>query len=131
MRWTGGNEESPEMHPGLNCIDCHASGEGPSFVIAGTVYMELDEADDCYGVEGAEVQITDAQGQVITLTTNKAGNFFLRSGRYTLTMPIEAAVTYKGKTLPMMTTQSTGNCLLCHTAQGENGAPGRIIIPSS
>ena len=37
--WRGGNEGSPEMNPGMACIQCHAaSDEGPRFSIAGTVY---------------------------------------------------------------------------------------------
>ncbi len=131
MRWAGGNSESPEMHPGISCIDCHSRGEGPSFLIAGTVYQQFNEADDCYGVQGAEVQITDSKGQVIRLTTNRAGNFFLRSRGSTLAIPIKAAVVYKGMTRAMATPRTTGNCLQCHTAKGANGAPGRIVGPSS
>ena len=39
MKWTVGDRESPEMHPGRSCIDCHAKGEGPRFLVAGTVYQ--------------------------------------------------------------------------------------------
>src|SRR5215208_1118410 len=31
-QWTGGDRESPEMHPGGACIDCHSrDDEGPRF----------------------------------------------------------------------------------------------------
>ena len=29
----------------------------------------------------------------------------------------------------MLRKQSTGNCMTCHTAQGAQGAPGRILAP--
>jgi len=130
MKWTEGNAGSPLMHPGGNCIACHQAGEGPAFLSSGTVYQQLKESDDCYGVEGATVQLTDAKGQVIKLTTNKAGNFSLRARGATLAMPFKAKVILKGKERAMMTGQSAGNCASCHTAKGANGAPGRIIIPA-
>jgi hypothetical protein len=127
--WTRGDQESPEMHPGRSCIDCHAKGEGPTFIIAGTVFQDISEADDVYGVPGAVVQITDASGKVRTLTTNASGNFFLKARGNTVAMPFTAKVIYKGNENAMAASQSTGNCAACHTAQGRNGAPGRIIVP--
>jgi hypothetical protein len=130
MKWTGGNEGSAQMHPGGNCIVCHSSGEGPRFVVAGTVYRQMNEKTDCYGVQGAVVTLTDATGAVVRLTTNKAGNFMSRGrGKEHLTMPYTAKVVFHGVERAMGTPQSTGNCAACHTAQGANGAPGRIIVP--
>ena len=123
--------ESPEMHPGISCITCHSRGEGPQYVIAGTVYQDFGEADDCYGFEGADVQITDANGKVFKLTTNKAGNFFLSARGNSVAMPFKARVVYGGNTREMMSPQGTGDCLSCHTATGSNGAPGRIVVPSA
>ena len=131
MKWTNGNAGSPEMHPGSSCIDCHSSSEGPRFIVAGTVYQKFDEPNDCYGVEGVVVQITDAKGKVTRLTTNLAGNFTASARAFSFTMPIKVKIIYKDKERAMMTAQSTGNCLSCHTARGANGAPGRIIIPTS
>ncbi len=127
--WTGGDSESPEMHPGLSCIGCHAKGEGPRFVIAGTVFQNISEKDDVYGVPGAVVQITDAKGKVRKLTTNASGNFSLRAWGNTIALPFTAKVMYKGNENAMGTPQSTGDCAACHTAQGMKGAPGRIIVP--
>src|SRR5215204_5409730 len=75
--WNGGNEESPLMHPGGDCIGCHGSGEGPRYSIAGTVMGAFDDPTDCEGVDGVTVRITDADGAVHEVTTNRAGNFFL------------------------------------------------------
>lgn len=129
MKWTGGDSESPLMHPGGDCIGCHASGEGPTFAVAGTVYDSSNEPLDCFGVAGATVEITDAANQVFTLTTNDAGNFFLRARDADVAMPIHAVVKYNGNEHAMSAAQSTGACNTCHTEQGANGAPGRILIP--
>jgi hypothetical protein len=131
VKWTGGDSESPEMHPGGNCIGCHAAGEGPRFLAAGTVYRKLDEPTDCYGVQGAVVLLTDSRGKVHSLQTNKAGNFMLSARGQSLAMPFTAQVKFKGQVAEMATPQSTGNCAACHTAMGASGAPGRIIIPAN
>jgi hypothetical protein len=129
ITWTGGDEGSPEMHPGRSCIDCHAQGEGPKFLVAGTVFREPTEPNDTYGVQGVVVQLTDVKGKVITLTTNKAGNFTLRTRGNSIAFPFTAKVLFQGREAEMATPQSTGNCASCHTAKGENGAPGRIVAP--
>jgi hypothetical protein len=129
MKWTGGDEGSPDMHPGRSCIDCHARGEGPRFVVAGTVFRQLGEPNDTYGVRGAVVQLTDAKGNVVRLTTSTAGNFMLRARGNPIAFPFTAKVFYQGRESEMVTPQSSGNCAACHTPKGGNGAPGRIIAP--
>jgi hypothetical protein len=130
MQWTAGDSGSPEMHPGANCITCHSKGEGPAYLVAGTVYQAFHEPDNCYGVEGVVVQITDANGQVIKLTTNKAGNYTVRTKDGAIAMPFHAKVIFQGKERMMMGAKGNGNCANCHTMNGANGAPGRVIIPS-
>jgi mono/diheme cytochrome c family protein len=127
LKWVGGNRGSQNMNPGMDCIVCHTKGEGPRFAAAGTVYTKIDEKDLEFGVEGAIVQITDAKGQVVKLTTNKAGNFF--ANRQTFAFPITAKVIYKDKTREMYSPQKTADCAACHQAKGVGGAPGRIMIP--
>ena len=124
--WTGGDEESPLMHPGGNCIDCHSENEGPDFTIAGTVYSTPDAKTDEFGVNGAKIVIIDAANKVLEMTTNEAGNFFSWEK---IKMPFTAKVVYMGKELAMPAQQSIGNCALCHTSAKGNGTPGRIVIP--
>jgi len=127
--WANGDEESPLMHPGGDCIGCHtAEDEGPTFAIAGTVYEGLAAAIDCFGVSGVTVELTDDAGQVVRMTTNEAGNFFLKSRDVTLQMPYTAKVIVNGVESVMATPQSDANCATCHSAEGANGAPGRIIV---
>lgn len=128
LKWIGGNRESPLMHPGMSCIACHVkSGEGPRYQVAGTVYTNIDEKDDYFGVEGVVVQVTDKKGVVASYTTNKAGNFF--SGRSALSLPLTVKVLRGKAELPMSSPATSGDCASCHTAKGANGAPGRVVAP--
>jgi hypothetical protein len=125
--WQGGDEESPVMHPGVDCIACHASrGEGPRYAIAGTVMGGAHDVDDCQGISAVEVRVTDANGALHTTTTNAAGNFFLEAA---VAMPYTVELARDGRTTQMVTPQSTGDCLSCHTTAGAVGAPGRIVAP--
>lgn len=129
-QWQSGNEGSPLMHPGGDCIGCHGGGEGPSFGAAGTVFGALSEATDCAGVEGVTVRLTGASGQTAETTTNAAGNFYFDDGEIAgLATPYQVEIEQGGRTSAMGTAISTGNCASCHTAQGANGAPGRVVAP--
>ena len=122
---------SPRMEPGGDCIGCHASGEGPGFVIAGTVMNALHDDTNCGGVAGVTVRITGADGQKIEMVTNEVGNFYLQPPVGTLTFPFTAEVSRNGVTVPMLTSRSSSetNCATCHTAAGARAAPGRILAP--
>jgi mono/diheme cytochrome c family protein len=129
LKWIGGNKGSEFMRPGADCITCHQQGrEGPQFLVAGTVYTKINEPDDYLGVEGVVVQLTDAAGKVLKLSSNKAGNFMSGKGA-AVKMPYSAKLLYKGAERAMMARQATGNCAMCHTSKGAGGAPGRIMIP--
>lgn len=128
-KWIGGNEESRLMRPGGDCIGCHtAEDEGPRYLVAGTVYELPDEPDDCLGVEGVTVEITDADGAMWSLTTNEAGNFYISPGDGPIAMPYQAQIVLGQTVLPMATHQSEGSCASCHTQAGENQAIGRIYL---
>ena len=118
------------MRPGDTCVSCHAQsgGEAPTLSIGGTVYETPDMATLCNGVSvtGAQVVITDAKGNVLTLPVDSVGNFYSTGG---VSTPYTASVTYNGNTLSMTTPQTSGDCNGCHTATGANGAPGRVMLP--
>lgn len=130
LRWAGGEEGESTMFPGRDCIACHArEDEGPRFVAAGTVHPDWREPDDCFGVAGVLVELTDAQGATYTAKTNGAGNFRFETEEVALTMPYTARLLYEGRERVMMTPQSSGQCASCHTVSGANDAPGRIVAP--
>jgi hypothetical protein len=128
--------ESPEMGPGHACISCHddsnvASGEqdAPLFAFAGTVYPTAHEPIDCIGsgAEGAQVELTDASGNVFTQLVNAAGNFSDTPPGFAY--PYTAKVRFQGRERAMLEAQPIGDCNLCHTERGDIGASGRILLP--
>ncbi len=116
------------MNPGLACLACHRqSREGPRFVLSGTVFGKVNEADGCLGApEGVSVVVTDANNHVITLTPNAAGNFFSQAA---VVAPYRVTLRFAGGEKQMATPQTDGDCNACHTAAGASGAPGRIFVP--
>jgi len=64
---------------GADCGICHALG-GPAedyvFTVAGTIYKDKAGRET---LEGAEVVLRDVEGNVLSMTTNSAGNFFTYS----------------------------------------------------
>ncbi len=125
--WVGGNSESSRMHPGLDCLACHATNGVDEVTLAGTVYDGANELDDCYGVEGVTIQITDSTNKVTELTSNAAGNFLLLDA--SITPPYTAKLLYEGRERAMVSMQTETSCNSCHTEMGANAAPGRILAP--
>jgi mono/diheme cytochrome c family protein len=127
-RWNG--SEGERMRPGSACIACHESeDEGPRFAIAGTVYSTGHEPNDCNGVTtslGAVVVVTGADGRVHRMSVNSAGNFMFEDR---VVLPYTAKVTSSAGERLMATPQMDGDCNGCHTQDGANGAPGRIVPP--
>jgi len=127
--------EGPDMMPGRACISCHAdtvaaTGEdAPIFLFGGTLFPTGHEPDDCIAdaAEGAQVIVTDATGAVFAATANATGNFSLDEGR--LVPPFRAKVVFEGRERAMSLEQTNGDCNACHSAEGEQGAPGRIVLP--
>jgi hypothetical protein len=125
--WRGGNDGSSSMHPGGVCLTCHSMQGGPAYKIAGTVYPTAHEPNDCDGVANAlTVVVTGADGTTTSLPVNSVGNFYSRSG---VVAPFHVKVTDGTKERAMTEAVTAGDCNSCHTEQGANGAPGRIMAP--
>lgn len=125
------------MAPGGDCIECHASGEGPRYTVAGTVMGKANDDENCAGIGGVTVEITDANGDIFNLATTQDGNFFYGARgedespapTKPIVFPYTARVVQGAKARAMVASQSDGDCASCHTASGEHGAPGRILAP--
>jgi hypothetical protein len=134
QHWTQANHGSPSMRPGGACISCHAmsGGEAPAFLVAGTVYPTAREPNDCNGINGSTsgttVVIVDANSRSTTLQVNAVGNFYLQATT-AVALPFRAKVVRAGVERVMSTPQMSGDCNSCHTQDGANGAPGRIVAP--
>jgi hypothetical protein len=133
--WTAGEMRSPLMHPGRACIACHTAGagflnlqHGPSFTLAGTVYPSAHEPDDCNGAAGSGVSVvvTGAAGQSLTLTPNAVGNF---TSLARVALPYMVEIRAAGRVRAAATPHQNGDCNSCHSQQGQQGAPGRLLIP--
>jgi len=124
------------MNPGQPCIACHTTqgeGEAPIFALAGTVFAGGHVPDNCQPTAAqtadltqAQVVVTDKNNKTYTMSVSSDGNF---SHSGTVAFPITAKVVYMGKERAMVTPQTSGDCNTCHTADGANGAPGRIALP--
>lgn len=128
--WMG--QPSPLMHPGRACLNCHQQQGGPNLRIAGTVYPTLHEPDDCIGSAPPPrltVIVTDSRPvrpRTVRMQVNVSGNFFTRER---LTPPFRVTVTDGRNTRSMNQAVTSGDCNSCHTQDGANGAPGRIMAP--
>ena len=129
--WTNGDRGSQLMHPGGTCITCHATNRSaPKYAVAGTIYPTQHEQNDCNGVNGSgsiTVVITDATGRVLApIPVNNVGNFYYTG---TIAGPFHVKVVSSGRENAMMDAPATGDCNSCHTPEGVNSAPGRILAP--
>jgi len=126
----------PGDGPRTRLHSCHedsniASGEqdAPLFAFAGTVYPTAHEPTDCVGSasEGAEVELTDANGNVLRELVNAVGNFSDQPPGSAY--PYTAKVRFQGRERAMLEAQPIGDCNSCHTENGDVGAPARILLP--
>jgi hypothetical protein len=124
LRWTGGDSGDANMNPGEACVSCHQMRGGPSYTAAGTVFGGLHQTNDCFGRDGATVELTGADGAVHTATTSAAGNFYFQGP---LSLPFRAAVIYEGQRVEMATPGMSGDCNSCHASTGVEGTRGRIV----
>jgi mono/diheme cytochrome c family protein len=116
-----------DMYPGKNCLGCHRG----AMSFGGTVYPSAHEPTNCKGVNvaGAVVSVTDANNKVVNATVQTNGNFYATA---IITPPYTVKLTYQGRERDMtglVTAPTDGDCNSCHTETGDNGAPGRILLP--
>lgn len=110
--------DSPVMEPGENCQGCHGDvghlwlGErrrhARNWNVSGTVF---DPADPAVGVEGAQVDVTDANGFHFSLRTNLAGNFYSAES---VTPPLAVCVSRNGRKTCQQSPLASGACNDCH-----------------
>lgn len=104
------------MLPGRQCLACHNSrGQADSLVwtAAGTVYDSPTAKCNTGGVEGVSVQLSDESGNVlITLTTNRTGNFF--TAEPIKFRQLRVRISKDNKVREMLTMPGVGDCASCH-----------------
>jgi hypothetical protein len=138
MRWVGDKRGSPEMFPGRDCVGCHIDNDGPPLAVGGTIYpyvlgaptiLNAQSGEDCFGVEGIAVTIEDGEGQVLELTTNRAGNFYVEGNPDDFAKPFTVEINWingvdgSNKTNTMFFQPSYGGCARCHNPSAEAFPP--------
>lgn len=149
LRWVGGDRPSAEMHPGSDCVGCHRDEGARPLALGGTVYTLPTSAsnapqplDDCFGLEGVEITITDSAGREFSTITNRAGNFYIEGDESEIAMPYQAAVNFsidgEDRVAAMFTQAAYGGCARCHTNQDvaatspyESSPSAEVIVPAS
>jgi hypothetical protein len=131
--WTYSDKDSPLMNPGRSCVQCHAETDDPEhaplYKVAGTVMRAKHEDDDCRGVPGLTVILTDADGTEWEMIGNSAGNFWLEPDAEPA-MPYTARIVDRsGHERVKQDAVSEGDCASCHTRDGAEGAAGRLLAP--
>lgn len=126
VRWVGELEGSGLMLPGEDCIGCHVGLGGPVFTAAGTIHGDFRDEDGCAGIAGVTVRLTGADGGVVEVVTNAAGNFYTAAP---IQVPYQVLLLRGERRRVMPVPQSEGSCALCHTQAGRAGAPGRAVAP--
>jgi hypothetical protein len=111
------------MLPGSPCIACHSPGnlddrseardDDEYFTLAGTVFLHPNGGA---AAEDAEIEVTDSNGVVVTMTANEAGNFH---SAQELEPPLQAVVRFAGETIEMRGGFDDGDCNVCHACAGE------------
>ena len=110
--WGSGGED---MLPGLDCLDCHREGgraANTPFTVAGTVFVDAACPE---GVPDATVEITDAEGTMLSLPTSALGNFYSDAA---LEGSLFVRITTAGATAEME--WASGACNQCHSLDGAN-----------
>ncbi len=124
-------DDGPAMRPGEDCMQCHSTsaslggtlpgGErghhaSPAWSVAGTVFAS---GTSSAGYEGAEIQVTDANGWSFSLRSNEAGNFYSAESP---TFPLHVCLNANGTTRCQQSALTSGACNSCHSAAGAVGA---------
>ena len=122
------------IHPGQPCLLCHDGdfGDPPRFTIAGTVFQTTGSL---VAATNATVNVVDATGASIALSTNAAGNFYATPGQFAPTYPFHVSVTSGGRTVLMETVvggngtiEENGACASCHFDPAGPDSPGHVAL---
>ncbi len=134
VHWDSNATPTALMTPGQACRNCHkVNAQTFNYFFMGTVFPSYHEEDDCSSPPPADakVEILDEDGNVtMTLFPNAAGNFLSNAVVPGVPLPYTARLVANGLTRAMVNPRDDGDCNLCHTEQGDEDAPGRLVWPT-
>lgn len=98
---------SGKHHAGDDCLGCHDT-QSKRWTIAGTLYSAATGGN---AVAGATIEVVDATGKVVKLTTYSNGNFYTTTP---VTKPLTVRATKCPNDRPMVGKVNDGSCNGCH-----------------
>ncbi len=105
---------------------CHGKGgEGPAFLIGGTVYTDYAGTTPAAGVE---IRVVDTSNNAVSTYSQSNGNFYISSGSTNVTLPAVVGARDATTTRPMIT-QLTGTMGTCAQAGCHVGADAGGYYP--
>ena len=115
----GSNDEGGSHNEGRNCLACH------NFASAGTVFTTLNAADNTPGAAGYRIKLSDGTVYGSARGTGNSRAYTFPSGKFTAQV-IDPNGNVVNSSMEMSHDGSRRACNSCHSATGNNGAPGRI-----
>lgn len=124
----GDDEFSAQHNQGKNCLECH------SFTGGGTVFkgLHIADYDEKNAAQNHKIRLLLSSGNTITYSKgNGYGNYKYSGdknaiGNFTAQI-IDSNGTVVNKSRPDSHNANRLACNRCHTQDGANGAPGRIV----
>jgi hypothetical protein len=123
-----GQHNGPTHRPGQPCLVCHGGlGPGqPDFSVGGTIYRSQTGT---VAIQGAVVTLTDAQGTVHALTTNRTGNFYVNASDWVPSYPMLVSVSDSDTKIDMKTQVGRdGSCATCHSDPAGPASAGHVYL---
>ena len=138
--WDDDDDGTPLMYPGRACLTCHEieapdDDDVPNLLVGGTVFETAHEPNDCKGPPGEldgepiVVEVTSADGETVSLPVNSSGNFLMHASATPFPAPYLVKVVHGDRERAMPIPAPSGDCNSCHTQDGQQGAPGRVVLP--
>lgn len=116
----------PTHRPGQPCLLCHDGelGDPRAFSIAGTVFLD---PSDVQPAVGARLKLMAADGSSFTLSSNRAGNFYIEPAAWTPVYPLQVSIDFESQTVSMVSNIGrNGACAGCHVDPAGSASPGHV-----
>jgi hypothetical protein len=124
----------PTHRPGQPCVLCHSDGGpgSPEMSFGGTLF-HAPQTGLPFLIGGWLVEIADDAGSVVTVPSNRCGNFYLTPDDLDPVFPVRVRVLDPRSGAPATTMQGRiareGACGACHTEPKGPLAAGMVNVP--
>ena len=136
------NVAASEFHrAGQPCVLCHSVYEGasPEMSVGGTIFAT---PDDQIPVDKVMVTLTDARGEFRVVPTNCVGNFWIETGEWNPSFPLQAVISYdlpavagaapmRGQKPMNSRISRDGSCATCHDGRRTQASVGWVFCEDS